>query len=263
MDVAQLEGKITPRTRAILAVHTYGLPVDMEPVMALAARHGLAVVEDAAEAIGQTYKGAPCGGFGALSIFSFYPNKHVTTGEGGMVVTNDASLAERCRSLRNLCFQPERRFVHDQLGWNFRLTNLQAALGVAQLERLERHVARKREIGERYTALLSDLDALQLPITATEYARNIYWIYGLVLDDAVPDDAMQLMAKLAERKIGTRPFFWPMHEQPVLRRMGLFKDECYPVAERLARRGFYIPSGLALRNDQIETVASQLRVLLA
>lgn len=262
MDVSQLEGKITPRTRAILAVHTYGLPVDMEPVMALAAGHGLAVVEDAAEAIGQTYKGAPCGSFGALSIFSFYPNKHVTTGEGGMVVTDDAALAERCRSLRNLCFQPARRFVHEELGWNFRLTNLQAALGVAQLERLDRHVARKREIGEHYSALLSGLDALQLPLAATEYARNIYWVYGLVLGDAVPYDGAQMMAKLAERGIGTRAFFWPMHKQPVFQRAGMFNGEHYPVAERLARRGFYIPSGLALQDKQIETVASQLRVLL-
>jgi perosamine synthetase len=263
MDVTQLEDKITPRTRAILVVHTYGLPVDMNPVMDLAARHGLAVVEDAAEAIGQTYRGEPCGGFGVLSAFSFYPNKHVTTGEGGMVVTNDESLAERCRSLRNLCFQPERRFVHEELGWNFRMTNLQAALGVAQLERLQSHLTRKREIGAKYNSLLADLSAVQRPLAETEYAQNVYWVYGLVLDDAAADDAAGFMTRLGDRGIGTRPFFWPMHEQPVLRRMGLFAGERYPVAERLARRGFYVPSGLGLSDEQIEIVAAQLRELLA
>src|SRR5580765_2438022 len=140
MDVEGIEKKITPRTRAIMVVHIYGLPVHMDPVMAVAQRHGLAIIEDAAEMHGQTCNGRPCGSFGAVSTFSFYPNKHVTTGEGGMVLTDDDRLAERCRSLRNLCFQPGRRFVHEELGWNFRLTNMQAALGVAQLERLDDHI---------------------------------------------------------------------------------------------------------------------------
>jgi perosamine synthetase len=252
MDIGQVEARITPRTRAIMVVHIFGLPVDMDPLLALARKHGLKVIEDAAEVIGQTYRGRPCGSFGDLSTFSFYPNKHVTTGEGGMLVADDPALAARCRSLRNLCFKPEQRFVHDELGWNFRFTNLQAALGVAQLERLDRSVSTKRRMGARYTAMLAGTRGIQLPLASTPYADNIYWVYGLVLDDAVPFDAREAMARLAKLGIGTRPFFWPMHEQPVLRRMGLFSDERHPAAERIARRGFYIPSGMALSDKQME-----------
>ena len=263
MDIGQVEARITPRTKAIMPVHIFGLPVDMDPVLALAQRHGLKVIEDAAEVIGQTYRGRPCGSLGDLSTFSFYPNKHVTTGEGGMVVTDDAALAERCRSLRNLCFKPEQRFLHDELGWNFRLTNLQAALGLAQLERLDRSVATKRRMGARYTELLRGVRGIQLPLERAPYAENIYWVYGVVLDDEVPFDAREAMSRLARLGIGTRPFFWPMHEQPVFRRMGLFQGERHPVAERVARRGFYIPSGMALTDAQMERAARAVREILA
>lgn len=255
--------RITPRTKAIMVVHLYGLPVDMAPLLALARQHGLKVIEDAAEMHGQTCDDQPCGSFGDISTFSFYPNKHITTGEGGMLVVNDAALAQRCRSLRNLCFKPEQRFVHDELGWNLRMTNLQAALGLAQLEQIDGFVQRKRRMGQRYTRLLAGTPGLQLPLAASPQARNIYWVYPLVLDDAVPVDAKAVMARLAQRGIGTRPFFWPMHEQPVLRKMGLFDGERYPVAERLARRGFYIPSGMALTDAQIDASAQALRGVMA
>lgn len=262
LDVAQIERRITSRTKAIMAVHIYGLPVDMHPLMELAERHGLAVLEDAAQMHGQTYRGRPCGSFGKLSTFSFYPNKLVTTGEGGMIVTDDAELAERCRSLRNLCFRAERRFVHEELGFNYRLTNLQAALGVAQLEKLPDTIVRKRRIGARYRELLADVQGLQLPLDRTDYAESLYWVYGVVLDDSVEFDAAAAMKKLQERGVGTRPFFWPMHEQPVFRRMGLFENEQHPVAERLARRGFYLPSGVALRDEQMIAVAEAVREVL-
>ncbi|MCP2731570.1 DegT/DnrJ/EryC1/StrS family aminotransferase [Limnofasciculus baicalensis] len=258
MDVGQIEAKITPKTKAIMVVHIYGLPVDMEAVLELAQKYGLYIIEDAAEMHGQTYKGQPCGSFGDISTFSFYPNKHITTGEGGMIVTNDDTLAEKCRGLRNLCFQPKQRFIHEELGWNFRMTNLQAALGVAQLERLDEFVIRKRRMGEKYTELLANIPGLQFPLIHTEYADNIYWVYGLVLNDDVPFDASEAMKRLAEYKIGTRPFFWPMHEQPVFHKMGLLQGESHPVSERMARRGFYIPSGMALRDEQMERVADIL-----
>lgn len=263
MDPDRVRERITPRTRAIMVVHIYGLPTDLDPILALAREHGLKVIEDAAEMHGQTYRQRPCGSFGDISTFSFYPNKHITTGEGGMLVTDDAQLAENCRSLRNLCFKPEQRFIHDELGWNFRMSNLQAALGVAQLERLDEFVARKRRMGARYTELLEGTAGLQLPQPATEYAKNIYWVFGVVLDDDVGLDACEAMRQLTKQGIGTRPFFWPMHEQPVFRKMGLFTGECYPVAERIARRGFYLPSGLALTDGQIERSAAALRDLLA
>lgn len=263
MDVAKIAERITPRTKAIMVVHIYGLPTDMDPVLALAKQHGLHVIEDAAESHGQTYRGRPCGSFGALSTFSFYPNKHVTTGEGGMIVTDDDALAERCRSLRNLSFQPARRFVHEELGWNFRMTNLQAALGVAQLERLDEFIGRKRRMGRLYTELLDGLKGVQLPVSKTGFADNHYWVYGVVLDDDVPFDAAEAMKRLGQMGIGTRPFFWPMHEQPVFRRAGLFAGDRHPVAERIARRGFYLPSGLALTEEQIAASAAALRRVLS
>ncbi len=259
---AEVEGKNNKKLKAIMVVHIYGLPVDMEPVLEIADKYGLKIIEDAAEMHGQTYKGKPCGGFGDISTFSFYPNKHITTGEGGMIVTDNATLAERCRSLRNLCFQQKKRFVHEELGWNFRMTNLQAALGVAQLERLDEFVSRKRRMGKRYSELLLDVEYLKLPLLKTDYADNIYWVYGLVLKDDVPFDAEEAMRKLAAEGIGARPFFWPMHEQPVFQKMGMFKGEKYPVAERLARRGFYIPSGLALTGEQMQKVADAVRKIM-
>ena len=274
MDVNQIEEKITPKTKAIMVVHIYGLPVDMDPVLALAEKYGLMIIEDAAEAHGLNYRGQrtegrgqktegrPCGSFGNISTFSFYPNKHITTGEGGMVLTNDEKLAERCRSLRNLCFQSKQRFIHEELGWNFRMSNLQAAVGLAQLEKMDDHIARKRRMGKLYTELLSGISELQLPLTKTDYAENIYWVYGIVLKDQVPFDTEEAMRRLKEKGIGTRPFFWPMHEQPVFRKMGLFGNEQYPVAEKIARRGFYIPSGLGLSDVQMEQVASVVRSVL-
>ena len=262
MDVTQIEARITPRTKAVMVVHIYGLPVDMAPLLALAHKYGLKVIEDAAEMHGQTYRERSCGSFGDISTFSFYPNKHITTGEGGMIVTDDPALADKCRSLRNLCFKPEQRFIHDELGWNFRMTNLQAALGVAQLERLDEFVQIKRRMGAHYNKLLAGTPSIQLPLTHTDYAENIYWVYSIVLDDSVPFDTKEAMARLGKLDIGTRPFFWPMHEQPVFRKMGLFANESYPVAERIARRGFYIPSGMALTDEQIERSAAAVREIL-
>jgi len=258
MDVKQVERAISSRTRAIMIVHIYGLPVDVQPILAIARKYGLFIIEDAAEAIGQTYRGDPCGGFGDISALSFYPNKHITTGEGGMVLVNDDVLAERCRSLRNLCFQ-RRRYVHEELGWNFRMSNLQAAVGVAQLEQLDTFVARKRANGMAMTEALSDISELTLPLPITDYATNIYWAYGVVLNDEIQFDAEEAMQRLEQLGVATRAFFWPMHEQPVLRRRGLFSGARCPVAERLARRGFYLPSGIGLTMDQIEEVAVACR----
>ena len=263
MDASAIEARITPKTRAIMVVHLYGLPVDMDPILDIARRHNLGIIEDAAEMIGQTYRGQPCGSFGELSTFSFYPNKHVTTGEGGMVVTDDDALAERCRSLRNLGFSPPRRFVHEELGWNFRMTNLQAAIGLAQLERLDEFIPKKRYIFKRYTELLRGIAGIQLPVAETDFATNINWVYGIVIDDELPFDAAEAMSRLALHGIATRPFFWPMHEQPVYLKMGFFAGEKYPNAERIARRGFYLPSGLALTDAQMERVAAAMKEVFA
>jgi len=263
MDVSQIESKITTKTKAIMIVHIYGLPVDVNPVLQLASKYNIKVIEDAAEMHGQTYCGKPCGSFGDISTFSFYPNKHITTGEGGMIVTDNDELAERCRSLRNLCFKPQKRFVHESLGWNLRMTNIQAALGLAQIERIDEFVAKKRAMGKIYTELLSGLqDLIQLPLPSTDYADNIYWVYGIVLKEKSALNAETMMRKMSQLGIGTRPFFYPMHMQPVFKKANMFVGESYPVAESIAENGFYIPSGLALTEEQMNIVAEKVRKAL-
>lgn len=258
MDVTSVEGKITPRTKAIMVVHLYGLPVDMDPILALAKKYGLKIIEDAAQAHGLMYKGKQCGTFGDVSTFSFYPNKHITTGEGGMVVTNDDELAARSESLRNLCFQPEKRFVHEELGWNYRMSNIQAALGVAQLEVFDAHIERKHEIGEKYQKHFCGLPGFQLPVSTTDYALNVYWIFGMIVEEHQPFDANDVIELLRKKGIGTRPFFYPLHQQPVFLKEGLFRHCSYPVAERISRKGFYIPSGLGISNEDIDYVAKSV-----
>lgn len=261
MDVHQIEAKITSKTKAILVVHIYGLPVDMSPILQLAKKYNLKIIEDAAEMHGQTYNGKKCGAFGDVSIFSFYPNKHITTGEGGMILTSDPNIAERCKKLRNLCFEKERRFVHKEIGWNYRMTNMQAALGVAQLEQIDTIIQRKRAIGKKYNEHFSNKIDLGLPLAQTEYAENIYWVYGLIAK--TEEQSVRVQKKLGKLKIGTRPFFWCMHEQPVFNNLGFFNSNKFPVAEKLARNGFYIPSGLGITNTQIDEVAENLIKIIA
>lgn len=257
MNTELIENKINSRTKAIMVVHIYGLPVDMDPVLDIARKFDLRIIEDAAEMHGQTYRGQQCGSFGDISTFSFYPNKQITTGEGGMVVCNDELIADKCKYYRNLCFQSERRFVHEHLGWNFRLSNVQAAIGLAQLEKLDKTVDRKRLIGGLYNEAFRDLEGANLPVERNEFAENIYWIYGLVSTSDL--DAKTIMSRLKQKNIGTRPFFWCMHEQPVFRKMGLFQNEVYPEAENMARKGFYIPSGLGLNLELIPKIAEAVK----
>lgn len=258
MNVDEVISKITLKTKAIIVVHIYGLPVDMDPILEVCREKGIYLIEDAAEMHGQTYKGKMVGSFGDISTFSFYPNKHITTGEGGMVLTNNKDLAERCKKLRNLAFEPNKpRFVHYELGWNYRMTNLQAALGLAQLEKINFHIKKKREIGRAYQKGLRDTKGFQLPLESTEYSDNIYWIFGLVADSEELKN--QTIEKLTKLQIGTRPFFWCMHEQPVFQNMGLFKGENYPIAENMARCGFYLPSGLGLDSIEVMEVIKCIR----
>jgi perosamine synthetase len=263
MAPEEVEAAVNSRTRAIMVVHIYGLTVDIDPILDIAERHGLAVIEDAAEAIGQTYRGRACGSFGDISTFSFYANKHITTGEGGMVLTDDLDLAERCRKLRNLCFEPGRRFVHKESGWNYRLTNLQAALGVAQLEKLDETTSGKRRMGARYQAALEGCSSLQLPIAATDYCINDYWVFGLLLKEGARfRDAEEFAVALNAEGVGTRPFFWPIHRQPLYMEKGMFEDVSHPVAESLTVHGLYLPSSVGLPDSQIDEVAAKVRHLI-
>jgi len=261
IDVSKIEEKITERTRAIMPVHIYGHPCDMEPVWEIAKKHKLVIIEDAAEAHGAEYKGKKCGGLGDISCFSFYANKIITTGEGGMVLTNNEEYAERARSLRNLCFRKDRRFYHTELGYNFRLTNIQAAIGLAQLERIDELVEKKRWIGRSYNERLKDVPGLILPVEEP-WAKNVYWMYGVVLDESRNMDAKEFAKRLRERGVDTRPFFLGMHEQPIFQAMGLFKDGHYPVADGIARQGLYLPSGLTLTEEEIIRVVESIKKIL-
>jgi perosamine synthetase len=262
MDVGSVEACITERTKAIMAVHTYGLPTGMAALKEVADRHGLPIIEDAAEAHGLVIDGRPAGGFGQVSTFSFYANKAITTGEGGMVLTDDDDVARRCRSLRNLCFGSVHRFVHEELGWNHRMTSMQAALGMAQLERMESLLLHRKRLGDLYTKRLTDIPHLQLPLDGIFGSMNTYWVFGVVLHDGCPIRRDDLMERLAERGVGSRPFFWPMHEQPVFQRMGIAKGYNLPVSERLGRKGLYLPLGNGINTDDVERVCEAVHDLL-
>jgi perosamine synthetase len=233
----------------------------MDPLMALAKKHSLIVIEDAAEVHGATYKDRKCGSIGHLSSFSFYPNKLITTGEGGMVLTNDDEFAERARSYRNLCFKAEERFHHTELGYNFRMTNLQASIGCAQVERLDEVVSFKREMGEYYVSQLSTIDGIQTQIEKP-WARTVYWMYCIQLDPKLGITALEMREKLEEFKIGTRPFFKGMHLQPALHDLGLFKGESYPVTDAAYEYGLYLPSGMTITKDQIDEVVGRVREII-
>jgi perosamine synthetase len=236
----------------------------MDPILELCKKYNLFLIEDSAEMHGQQYYDKKCGSFGDISTFSFYPNKLITTGEGGMILTDNNELNEACRKLRNLAFEPrKKRFVHYEMGWNYRMTNLQAALGIAQLENIEKHINRKREIGKMYNDRLNNTNYIKLMPTKTKYSENIYWVYSILLEDIFPLNAEMMMIKLKDEGIGTRPFFHPMHLQPVFNKMGLFNNEKYPVAEKISNRGFYIPCGLGISDSEIQKVADALNKIIS
>jgi perosamine synthetase len=259
MDTHAVEARITERTRAMMAVHIYGHPCDMTHLGELATRHGIQLIEDAAEAHGAECRvdGAwrRCGSFGVASAFSFYANKLVTTGEGGMIVTDDDDLAAQLRLSRNLGFRSERRFLHTELAHQYRLTNLQAALALPQIARMTDTIGRKRAIAEAYAARLGDIEFVELQFEQP-WARSVYWMFGLVLSDHHPLDGESFARRLEASGIETRPFFLGMHEQPALKALGLFAGEEHPVAERIARRGLYLPSGPTLSHAQIDRVCT-------
>ncbi len=265
LDVDVLRRVATTRTAAVMPVHIYGHPVHMEPLLSLCHEWGWYVIEDAAEAhgseclVGGTWR--RCGSFGDVSTFSFYANKNVTCGEGGMVLTDDEDIARRLRARRNLCFGTLDRFAHEDRGWNFRMTNMQAAIGCAQLERIDEVIARKRRMARQYTDGLRGL-RLDLPFVE-DWARSAVWMYAVVLQNDVPFEAREFAARLAAEGVQTRPFFLGMHEQPVYSRLGLFRNAQCPTTERIARRGLYLPSGQSLTDAQIQAVIQAVRRVLS
>lgn len=258
MDINQIEGKITNGTKAIMPVHIYGHPCDMDPILELARERNLYVVEDAAEAHGAEYKGKKAGGIGDVGCFSFYGNKIITTGEGGMIVTSDEEIAERARSLKDLAFSRERRFLHTDVGFNYRMTNIQAAIGLAQFERIDELAEMRRRNARLYNEYLKEVKGIRLPIEK-EWAKSIYWMYAILIEDEFGISTCELMDKLMKKGIDTRTFFIPMHEQPVFRKIGLFKGEKYPIAEELSKKGMYLPSSSGLKEEEIRSVCDAIK----
>ncbi|MES9899032.1 MAG: DegT/DnrJ/EryC1/StrS family aminotransferase [Sedimenticola sp.] len=260
MDVELIEGQITENTKAIIAVHLYGHPVDMDSVMAIARRHDIAVIEDAAEAHGAQYKGRPVGAIGDIGTFSFYGNKVLTTGEGGMVVTNNEHIASDVRLLRGQGMDPERRYWFTVIGYNYRLTNIAAAIGVGQLEKIEWHLARRREVADAYARCLSGVAEVSVQ-PEMPWARNVYWMNSLVLGEKIDISRDELASELAEHGIETRPFFVPMHELPMYQN----EDESrrFVVAERLSRQGLSLPSSASLEISQVEWICDRIKIAIA
>jgi perosamine synthetase len=255
LNPSLLESLITPRTRGIIVVHLYGHPVEMEPVLTIARKHGLFVIEDAAEAHGAEYQGRRVGSLGDIATFSFYGNKILTTGEGGMVVTNDDALAGGVRQLKGQGMDPNRRYWFPMVGYNYRMTNLAAAIGLAQLEKAEWHISRRREIAAQYAQRLGEVPGITLQ-PEKPWARNVYWMSSVVLEERVPVTRDDFMARLADAGIETRPFFYPMHTLPMYRHLA--QGQCFPVAERLAARGFNLPSSASLSEEDVDYICDQL-----
>jgi len=264
MNPYNVINKISKKTKAIIITHIYGFPVNLEKIIKIAKKKKIKIIEDAAEMIGQKYKNKKCGSFGDLSTFSFYANKHITTGEGGMILTNNLTLYEKCKSLRNLCFGENiNRFNHDDIGWNYRLSNIQAAIGCGQLKNISWIIKRKRDIGKRYHSLLKKNDNIIIQSVKNDYSKNIYWVFGVVVKKKAKIKRDLIMKKLLEKKIQTRPFFYPMHKQAIFKKMKLFsKKDRYPNAEFLSDNGFYLPSGLGIKNHEIDYICKVLNKIL-
>ena len=264
MDTEQVIKKISKKTKAIVITHIYGFPVDMKKMLRIAKRKNIKIIEDAAEMIGQTYFKKKCGSFGDLSTFSFYANKHITTGEGGMILTNNKKLYDKCRSLRNLCFGTgTHRFNHNDIGWNYRMTNLQAAMGCGQLKNITRIINRKREIGKRYISILSRCNKIYIQPDKLKYSKNIFWVFGILLKRNTGFTRDWLVKKLLKSNIQTRNFFYPMHKQKIFHKMKLFlKKKKFPNADYLSQNGFYLPSGLGTSNKEIDFVTKTLKNIL-
>jgi perosamine synthetase len=256
--LGHFQARYTERTRAVMLVHLYGLCADLDPILSWCREKGLAVIEDASQAQGLLYRDRPCGAFGDVSVLSLYANKVITTGEGGMILCDDPALAGKCRRLRNLYFDPARRFWHEELGWNYRMTALQAALGIPQVRRLAELVRRKRALGKAYHDAFQGLRHLHVAPPTTPYCANVYWVFGLVVADDAPFSREDLIEALAKDGIGTRTFFYGLNQQPALLR-GHVEPLSLPVTESLARRGLYLPSGLGLADEDQRRVIQAVK----
>ena len=264
IKIEDIEKKITRNTKCLMLPHIYGLSNDMDKILKIVKKHKLYLIEDAAEVLGLKYKNRYCGSFGDISILSFYANKHITTGEGGMLLTNNPNLNKKFMDYRNLCFGSKaNRFNHSDIGWNYRYTNIQATLGLSQLKRIKKIIKKKFQIGNYYYKHFKNLKNIILQPNKLPYTKNIYWVFGIVIKNDSKIKLSQVIKKLSAKNIGTRPFFWPMHKQDAFIKKSYFKNVSLPNSEFISKNGFYIPSGLGLNTKELryikDTVISILR----
>jgi len=264
MNIAEVEKKITKKTKAIIATHIYNFPLRVDILKKICKKNKIILIEDAAEAIGQKLNNKLCGSFGDISIFSFYANKQITTGEGGMITTNNKKLFEQFKSLRNLCFGQKDRFNHEDIGWNYRMTNIQASLGVSQLKRIKSIVQKRHDVGKKYFKRLKNNKNIYIPEISRTYAKNIYWVIAIVITNkALKIDAKKLMKKLMNYGIQTRPFFWPMHKQKIFKnKYKINKNESYKNSEYISKYGLYLPSSLDIKTSQIKFISNKVNLIL-
>ena len=264
MDIIEIEKKITKKTKAIIATHIYNFPLRVDILKKICRKNKIILIEDAAEVIGQKLNNKLCGSYGDISIFSFYANKQITTGEGGMITTNSKKLYEQSKSLRNLCFGKQDRFNHEDIGWNYRMTNLQASLGVSQLKRIRSIVRRRHRVGNEYFQKLKNNKNIYIPETIRSYAKNIYWVIAFVIiNKNLNIDAKKLMKRLIAYGIQTRPFFWPMHKQKVFKeKYKINTSGNYKNSEYISKYGLYLPSSLDIKSNQIKFICDKVNSIL-
>ena len=261
MNINLIEKKINKNTKAIIITHIYSFSNDMKKILELCKKYNLFLIEDAAEVIGLKYKNQMCGSFGDVSTFSFYANKHITTGEGGMISTSNKKIYEKCKDLRNLCFGKKDRFNHTDIGWNYRMTNIQAAMGLTQLKNINRVIYKKKQIGLDYYNILSKNNKLQILPASNYNSENIYWIVGILIKNKLMT-ASALAKKLLKYGIMTRPFFYPMHSQKILKNFkSNFNDNFYN-SSYLGKYGLYLPSYFELKKNDIIKICKKINNIL-
>ena len=263
MNLLKVEKAITKKTKAIIATHIYNFPLRIDLLSKICKKKKIFLIEDAAEVFGQKIYEKKCGSFGDISTFSFYANKQITTGEGGMLTTNNKTFYEKMTSLRNLSFGKEDRFNHEDIGWNYRMTNIQASLGLEQLSRIKKIVKKRHSTGLRYYNKFKNNKNIFIPKPNNSYAKNIYWVIGiLIINKKLNLDAKNVMMKLKKLGIGTRPFFWPMHKQKIFQKLKFYKSNKFPNSEYISKYGFYLPSSLTLQNNQVDYICKAVNNIL-
>jgi perosamine synthetase len=257
MKISEVEEKITKKTRVILAVHTYGLAVDVSSLLDLCKNKNILLIEDCAEAHGLKYNGKFCGSYGDIATFSFYANKLVTTGEGGMLIIKDTELANKARKIRNLSFNSGRRFIHDELGWNYRLSSIQAALGISQIDRIEKNLLNRSKVAEKYRENLSSLPGLKWQALENKGSRNIFWVNGVLFEASIYGNGQEVSTELSKLGIETRPFFYPLHLQPLLTKYNLVPSSL-PITEYISSQGIYLPGGNTLSLESVDLICDRI-----